>query len=57
MSGERQDVHLFDPSTPPSANLALCGEVGKTMSAHEVKRGRITCRRCLELYSLEKKGE
>ena len=45
-------THLHDSKTPYYAPRALCGREGeRTMSRHEIKRGRITCARCLEVYA------
>ena len=42
-------VHLQDYGKPDGT--ALCGSNGKTMSHHEIKRGRITCAACLTSYT------
>ena len=42
-------VHLQDYRK--ADGVALCGENGKTMSHHEIKRGRITCATCLTTYT------
>ena len=42
-------VHLQNHGK--AAGVALCGANGKTMSHHEIKRGRITCATCLATYT------
>ena len=42
-------VHLQDYGNPDGTTL--CGTNGKTMSHHEIKRGRITCAACLATYT------
>ena len=42
-------THLQDPANPHDA--PLCGQSGRTMSHHEIKRGRINCPHCLVRHS------
>ena len=51
-------VHLPDyrhmDFRPTGPGPALCGASGvRIMSAHEIKRGRITCTECLRAYARE----
>ena len=41
-------THLQDYKQPMDSSL--CGDAGRTMSHHELKRKRITCSRCIQLY-------
>ena len=47
-----ETIHLFDPakSNRGVEPDSVCGEPGQTRSWHEIKRGRITCGKCLTLY-------
>ena len=45
-------VHLFNPRLSVSQDhIGLCGGEGRTMSHHELARGKINCDRCLKIWS------
>ena len=45
-------VHLQDPRA--TDGNGLCGATGRTMSHHEIKRGRISCGACLIEHAYQK---
>ena len=47
-------VHIY---TSLNANKTYCNAKGKSMSWHEIKRGRITCADCLIRYAVEVESE
>ena len=49
MEKPQEIVHRNDPRVP-GFDAALCGNRGRTMSWHEITRGRITCSDCLLVY-------
>ena len=44
-----ETVHLQNYGQPDGT--ALCGAQGRTMSHHELKRGRITCPACITAHA------
>ena len=46
------DIHIYDAS---ATGVGICGVEGRTMSWHEIKRGRITCGNCLMKYDARRK--
>lgn len=45
-------VHLFNPRLyVEKDHIGLCGGEGRTMTHHELSRGRITCPDCIVIYA------
>lgn len=47
-------VHIQDYGK--ADGIGQCGAEGRTMSHHELKRGRITCSKCIAVYQKEAKA-
>ena len=48
-------IHIQHPRLPDG--IGNCGESGRCMSHHEIKRGRITCTECIRIELAHRQGD